>query len=56
MEPMSFGTSQLKRLTLLSKITSRRSLVRKGRMAISLFSLGISPVELLLELLEVSHK
>jgi len=55
MEPMSFGTSPPKRSTLLSRITLKRFLARKGRMAISLFSLGISPVELLLELLEVSH-
>jgi len=53
-EPMLFDTSLRKRSTLHSRITSKRYLVKRGRMAISLFYSGISPVEPLLELLEVS--
>lgn len=52
---MSFGTSPRKRSTLHSRITSKRSLVKRGRMAISLFSSEISPVEPPRELPEVCH-
>lgn len=51
---MSFDISPRKRSTLHSRITLERSLVKRGRMATSPFSSGISPVEPLLELLEVS--
>jgi len=51
---MLFDTSLRKRSTLHSRITLKPYLVKRGRMAISLFSLEISPVEPLLELLEVS--